>query len=117
MNTRDILILVSFVLGLIPVLLLTVMYAWKANWKTTSTGRAVFALFVVFSIWAVLSVLTLTWPDALRGEIGEWARIVIRLITDLVLWNIFRVFMRAQHRIAGVPTPARGIPVQESDRT
>lgn len=111
MSIRDWLILASFVLGMIPLAVLAGRYAWLGNWRSSSTGRAFMYLFLVFLVWAGLSVITLIWPDQMRGEVGEWIRITIRFATDGVLWNVLRVFLKAQTRTAGVPTPATGIPV------
>lgn len=92
----DALILFSFIAGLIPAVILLVLYGLRTAWSATVAGRAVFALVVVIAVSYGLSVITLTFPQFFREGDGEWVRIVVRLALAGVLWNLLSLFLRAQ---------------------
>jgi len=90
-----VLIPLSFAVGFVPVAILAVLYGWRTTWKATDTGKAMFLLFTTTAVSYGLSVAVLLIPW-FRGEIGEWVRIVVRVAIGLVLWNVLRVFLKAQ---------------------
>jgi hypothetical protein len=97
----EILILASFVIGLIPATLLFVSYA-RTRWYATETGKVLFSLFLVTALSYGLSVVVLALPDVFHDSGGEWFRIISRTIIAGVLWNMYRLFKKAQ-RSAVIP--------------
>lgn len=96
MSITESLILITFIAGLIPAMLLLVLYGLRTAWRATVAGRAVFALVAVFATSYGLTVVTLIFPDFFLGEVGEWFRIMIRFAVAFVMWNLLLLFFRAQ---------------------
>lgn len=96
MSISEILILVSFIAGLIPAMLLLYLYGVRTAWRATVAGRAVFALVAMMATSYGLSVITLIFPQFFLEENGEWFRILVRFIIAAVMWNLLLLFLRAQ---------------------
>lgn len=95
-SLTDILILASFLAGLIPAAILLVLHGTRTDWYSTTAGRLVFSLIAVIVGTYTLTVLTLVFPDTFHNDPGEWLRIVGRLFMAVVLWNLLKLFLRAQ---------------------
>lgn len=95
MNVTDVLIPLSFTVGFVPVATLAVLHGWKTEWRESDAGRALFYLFSTTAASYGLSVCVLLIPW-LQGEIGDWIRIGVRFAIALVLWNVLRIFLKAQ---------------------
>jgi hypothetical protein len=87
---------VSFVVGLVPAAVLWVLYGLRTDWRETQAGRAMFALISVFAVSYLLTVVVLLVPGWFHETAGIWVRIVIRLAVAAVLWNLLRLFLKAQ---------------------
>jgi hypothetical protein len=108
-----VLILISFIAGLIPAILLLILYGFRTAWQATVAGRAVFALVAVLAVSYGLTVLTLLYPEFFLGEGGEWFRISVRAIIAAVMWNLLFLFFRAQ----GIgKKKSEQVPDKEQDR-
>lgn len=96
--TTHVLLTVSWLLGLIPALLLAGLYVWRIGWPRADNpaGRAMLALLGVTNVTYLLSVLVLIWPWLFLGPAGLTIRIGSRLAVAAVLWNLLRLFLRAQ---------------------
>lgn len=100
MNLTRILIPISFAIGFVPVAILAVLYGWRTDWKrsdpdTREAGRGMLYLFSTTAVSYGLSVAVLVSPW-LQGQVGEWIRIGVRTAIGLVLWNVLRIFLKAQ---------------------
>jgi hypothetical protein len=95
-TATDVLVFLSFVAGLLPAVLLLYFYGLRTAWNTSVAGRAVFYLIAVTAASYSLSVLTLAFPHFFHDEVGQWFRIVSRTLIAGVLWNLLRLFFRAQ---------------------
>jgi hypothetical protein len=82
--------------GFVPVLLLTIRHGLQTKWRETPAGRSMFYLFASTTFSYGLTLTVLFFPDFFRGEAGEWVRIVLRLLIGAVLWNVYRIFVKAQ---------------------
>lgn len=96
MNITESLILITFIAGLLPAILLLILYGLRTAWSATVAGRAVFALVAVMATSYGITVLTLIFPQFFLEEHGEWLRIFIRAIIAAVMWNLLFLFFRAQ---------------------
>jgi len=96
MNVTNVFVLLSFVAGLIPALILLVMYGFRTDWKGNPGGQVIFSLIVITVASYSLSVATLAWPSVFHGETGERIRIAGRLLIAAGLWNLLRLFFMAQ---------------------
>lgn len=96
--TSHLLLTVSWLLGLFPSVLLLGLYIWRTGWPTRANpaGRAMVALLGVTTATYLLSVMILIWPWMFRGTGGLTIRIGSRLAVAAVLWNLLRLFLRAQ---------------------
>jgi len=94
--TSTLLTTVSFVVGLVPVVILWVLYGLRTAWRETQAGRAMFALISVFAVSYLLTVVVLLLPGWFREPAGIWVRLIIRLAVAAVLWNLLRLFLKAQ---------------------
>jgi hypothetical protein len=103
----DALLLITFLAGLIPAVLFTLLYARRSAWRSTSAGRAIMSLMSVTAVTYLSSVLTLVWPDFFRAEAGVWLRVGIRVAVAAVLWNLLAVLLRSQRIQAGPVTEER----------
>lgn len=100
-----VLLVVSFFLGLIPAVLLWVLYWSRTRWEETDAGKAFFALLAVTALSYLSSVLALVWPDFFQDTpAGVWLRIITRFAIAAVLLNLLRIFFKAQRE--GRPTIA-----------
>lgn len=90
------LITVSFILGLVPVAILWLLYGVRTQWRETQAGRAMFALITVTAVSYLLSVVVLLLPGWFHDTVGIWFRIVTRLAVAGGLWNLLRLFLKAQ---------------------
>lgn len=100
----------SFVAGLIPAVILLVLYSARTRWWVTEAGQAFFALIGVTAGSYLLSVLALVLPSIFTETGGVWVRVVLRFAIALVLWNLLRLFFRAQRegRASSVAPPRKG---------
>jgi hypothetical protein len=104
------LVLVSFLAGLIPAAMLTLLYGIRSPWERSRAGRAVFYLLATTSAsYGVSTVVTLFphyfGPD---GD-GRWFRVLTRFVIAAVVWNLLRLFFRAQAEPGGEPMSDREI--------
>lgn len=105
---------VAFVAGLIPAVLLWVLYGTRTRWWATDAGWVVFALVSVTAVTYLVSAATLLWPEFFAaGEVPEsgpglWIRIATRFAVAAVLWALFRLFVRAQREDRPPLVPPRG---------
>jgi hypothetical protein len=90
------LVLLSFLAGLIPAMTLAVLYGLKVNWNNSMAGRAIFYLIMVTAASYLLSTVVLAWPHWFTEELGVIFRLVIRFAIAAVLWNLLRLYLRAQ---------------------
>jgi len=90
----------SFIAGLIPAVVLFILYAWKTPWrvKGNTAGRAMFLMILVFAASYGLSVIVLVAPGLFDDTSGQWIRIILRLAIAAVLWNLLRLFLTVQRR-------------------
>lgn len=95
----------AFVAGAIFGNLLWFQYWWRSNWRSTPTGKVMFALFAVIALSYDLSVLALLLPEVFMGGPGEVIRIVARWGIVAVLASLYLQLVRAQR--AGRPGPVR----------
>lgn len=96
--TSHVLLTISWLLGLIPAAVLLGLYLWRIGWprKSNPAGRAMVGLLTVVNATYVLSVLILVWPWLFLGTGGLTIRIGSRMAVAAVLWNLLRLFLRAQ---------------------
>lgn len=97
----------SFVAGLIPSVVLLVLYSARTRFWATAAGQAFFALIGVTALSYLLSVLALAVPGIFADTGGTWVRIVLRFAIALVLWNLLRLFFRAQREGRSTVAPPR----------
>lgn len=95
-TVTDVLVFLSFITGLVPSVLLLYFYGLRTRWNSSVAGRAVFYLIAVTAASYALSVLTLAFPGFFHDEVGQWFRIISRVMIAGVLWNLLRLFFRAQ---------------------
>jgi hypothetical protein len=97
MNVSDALVLISFIAGLVPALLLLTMYGIRVDWRATYTGRTIFYLFLVITTTYSVTVLFLLFPEHFEKDGGLWFRILVRLAIASALWKLFLLFLKAQY--------------------
>jgi FtsH-binding integral membrane protein len=90
------LIIVSYVAGAIPCFLLLWEYGFKTRWETSAAGRALFALFVIVAANYVLQLGTSLAPGFFHSWFGVAIRVGVRLAIAAAMWNMYRVFRKAQ---------------------
>ncbi len=90
------LLITSYVIGFIPNVLLLWKYGFRTAWETSTTGRALFALFSIVFFNYVLQIVTTLFPGFFHSWPGVIIRVVIRLAIAAVLFNLYRVFRKAQ---------------------
>jgi hypothetical protein len=118
-----VLLVVSFVAGLIPSVLLLVGYGLRTRFWETDAGKGFFALVAVTASSYLLSLLTLIWPAFFAaGEVpptgpGLWIRVAIRFAIALVLWNLLWLFVKAQRQGRSTVAPPRPGRRRRSDET
>jgi hypothetical protein len=92
----DFLLRSGFVVGAIMGNLLLVQYWVRSNWRSTPTGKVMFALFAVIAASYDLSVLAIFWPDFFDGMTGMGIRIGARWVINIVLIALYVLLLRAQ---------------------
>lgn len=92
----NLLITLAFVAGLVPSILLMILYGFRTRWSGTHAGRALFSLILVIVVSYSSSVLILLRPEWFAGSGGKTFRLVIRVGIALALWYLLYVFYRAQ---------------------
>lgn len=110
-----VLLTISLFAGLIPAVLLWAGYGLRTRFWETDAGRAFFALISVTAVTYVLSTATVLWPEFFAaGEVpptgpGLLIRVLTRYAIAGVLWNLLRLFVKAQREgRSAVAPPRRG---------
>ena len=97
MNTvLDLLLLISFVAGLVPALVFTGLYAVRSAWSSTAAGRAVMTLMFVITATYLSGVFTILFPEFFRDEPGIFLRIIVRGFCAVALIRMCAVLLKAQ---------------------
>jgi hypothetical protein len=86
----------SFIAGLVPSLILLILYGALTAWYKTFTGWVLFGLIFVTAVSYGLTSVVLLWPDYWASGPGEPARIIIRWLVASVLWGLLAVFVRSR---------------------
>ncbi len=96
--TGHLLLTISWALGLMPSAGLLVAYIWRVGWpgKDNPGGRAVVALTSVLTMTYLLTVVALVAPSLFNGGLGVTFKVCARLAVAAVIWNLLRLFVRAQ---------------------
>lgn len=91
------LLTISFIAGLVPIVLVWVVYGTRSRWSGSSAGRNMFLLFAASTASYAVSTVVLLEPRWFVGTAaGNWLRIGIRFAIAAVFWNMLRLVIKAQ---------------------
>lgn len=92
------LLIASFITALVPSVILLALYGFRTRFWSSETGWAFFWLIVVVVASYGLSLVSLIFGEWANSDGGMWVRALSRFGIAAVLWNLLRVFLRAQRR-------------------
>lgn len=96
MRNVDYWVLASFICGLIPVLALSTLYGVKTKWTQSNEGRALLISLLVAACSYLISISVILFPQVFLHGFWYMVRNVARFALAGVLWNMLRIFLRAQ---------------------
>jgi hypothetical protein len=92
----DLWLLGSFVAMLVPAVILLVLYGVRTRFWGSATGWAFFWMIVTVVVSTGLSLVSLVWTEWATSTAGYVVRTGSRFAIAAVLWNLLRVFLKAQ---------------------
>jgi hypothetical protein len=106
----------SFIIGLVPMVVLLGLYAARTPWRVRNNpaGKAMLALFIASVGGNVLSVATVVFPEWGQSMGGQWVRIIGRTVIGLVFWGLLWVFRKAQQAGAAHDAALAGLDTARS---
>lgn len=96
MNPVDKWIALPFIAGFIPAVILLVLYGTRTRWYGTIQGRALFSLFLMMVVSYLISLAVILFPEPFSSGFWFVVRNVSRFAIALALWNMLRIFLKAQ---------------------
>ncbi len=100
MHTLDVLLQITFGVGLILSGSFCYLYATRSAWTETEAGRAIMALISILTLIYASNLATSLWPAFFHAVPGLAVRLAVRVLAVGVLANLCRVLLRTQHHDA-----------------